>query len=646
MLFEKYQKAVKEKDNYGMLPLHHALYCKASPNIIKMLFEAYPEAVKEKDCFYGMLPLYVALRHEASPDIITMLFAAYPEASEVKNTDGNLPLHIAVKYHASPDKIKMLVNAFPESIAIKNQDGQLPIDLYKADQSKFQHLFTLLNLEQHQQLQQHEQLFNVPPRECYNDNKSAPSSSDGKNKENDSKILHTKVFMSNTSDKTRVPKKNQEHQIHSTTSITPPNNTTSIASVTSPTNTTLNTSLEYTDNMSDVTSDVVKNSHAVSSYESLAIMQHLQVDKESPSVFPFVVVLSEDPIVLPDHNMNQKNVSIYETLQFLKPSEPKRITPSKNCDGLSMQNQKINTGDMENSSSVSSCKESYRSSLEGSNLLEQAETPLDYLHDKSYGSAELLILCKRAYENKTKESHGDIKDWLWNHEMNHQFLKDALHQRDDDHRTPIHYLAGAKAPFLLFKIIVDLAPDSVMKLDKKDRLPLHWAARYCASTEVVNFLIDEFPESVFEVDSHGMSPLHHVPDNSNLRHLLRGPDLPDPYENKNQDDKQIIFVVNRTGRRLKVEYRKALRSAQLVGGGVTAHGLGGVNFNVVPRPDSKISTVTTMERKETCKFSAKKCQGLKFDFWCQSKEGFGWKTNVFVRKGYTQEVRGQPYKLK
>jgi ankyrin repeat protein len=82
-------------------------------------------------------------------------------------------------------------------------------------------------------------------------------------------------------------------------------------------------------------------------------------------------------------------------------------------------------------------------------------------------------------------------------------------------RTPIHYLAGAKAPFLLFKLIVDLAPDSVMKLEKKDRLPLHWAARYCASTEVVNFLIDEFPESVFEVDSHGMSPLHHVPDNSN-----------------------------------------------------------------------------------------------------------------------------------
>ncbi len=164
-----------------------------------------------------------------------------------------------------------------------------------------------------------------------------------------------------------------------------------------------------TDNMSDITSDVVKNSHAVSSYESLAIMQHLQVDKESPSVFPFVVVLSEDTIVLPDHNMNQKNKSMYETLQCLKPSEPKRITPSKNCDGLSMQNQKINTGDMENSSSVSSCKESYRSSLEGSNLLEQAETPLDYLHDKYYGSAELLILCKRAYENKTKESHGVLR---------------------------------------------------------------------------------------------------------------------------------------------------------------------------------------------------------------------------------------------
>jgi hypothetical protein len=41
--------------------------------------------------------------------------------------------------------------------------------------------------------------------------------------------------------------------------------------------------------------------------------------------------------------------------------------------------------------------------------------------------------------------------------------------------------------------------------------------------------------------------------------LLRGHDLPDPYENKNQDDKEIIFVVNIIGRRLKVEYRKALQ---------------------------------------------------------------------------------------
>jgi ankyrin repeat protein len=154
----KHPKAVKQKDNYGMLPLHHALYCKASPNIIKMLFEAYPEAVKVKDCFYGMLPLHVALRHKASPDITTMLFAAYPEAAEVENTDGNLPLHIAVKYNASPDKIKMLVYAFPESITIKNQDGQLPIDLCKADKGENQHLFTLLKLEQHQQLQQHEHM--------------------------------------------------------------------------------------------------------------------------------------------------------------------------------------------------------------------------------------------------------------------------------------------------------------------------------------------------------------------------------------------------------------------------------------------------------------------------------------------------------
>jgi hypothetical protein len=58
--------------------------------------------------------------------------------------------------------------------------------------------------------------------------------------------------------------------------------------------------------MSDVKLDVVKNSHAVSSYESLAILQHLQVSEESLSVSLFFIAFSEDAIVLSDHNMNQK----------------------------------------------------------------------------------------------------------------------------------------------------------------------------------------------------------------------------------------------------------------------------------------------------------------------------------------------------
>jgi hypothetical protein len=71
---------------------------------------------------------------------------------------------------------------------------------------------------------------------------------------------------------------------------------------------------------------------------------------------------------------------MYQTPRILKSSEPKR-KPSENSDNLSMQNQKSNTCDMENSLSNSSCKQPYRSSVEGLNLLEQAEPPLDYLHD-------------------------------------------------------------------------------------------------------------------------------------------------------------------------------------------------------------------------------------------------------------------------
>ena len=104
------------------------------------------------------------------------------------------------------------------------------------------------------------------------------------------------------------------------------------------------------------------------------------------------------------------------------------------------------------------------------------------------------------------------------------------------------------------------------------------------------------------------------------------------------------FIVNRTGRRLKVVYRKALQSTVKVG--VHAPGVG-VNFESIPRPEAKTSSKKKIDPNVTCKFFVNESRGLKFDFCCKSKEkeGRGWETNVFILKGYTQEIGGQPHNL-
>jgi hypothetical protein len=155
-------------------------------------------------------------------------------------------------------------------------------------------------------------------------------------------------------------------------------------------------------------------------------------------------------------------------------------------------------------------------------------------------------------------------------------------------------------------------------------------------------LIDQHPESLLVTGFDGFSPLNHVSENSYLADLLRGPDLPDPIANKNENDGQVIYIVNRTGRRLKVGYRKALRSTYKWG--INAAGFG-IIIERTPRSESNTSTKTTIDPNATCKLPVT-CRGLKFDFWCESKEGFGWRTNVFVPKGFTQVIRGQPHNLK
>jgi len=134
-ILRKHPDAAKAKEKYGNMPLHYALYYKASDNVIKSIFNANREATKVQNN-NGMLPLHFALYREASNEIIKMIYIANCEATKVQNNDGWFPLHCALYRVASPAVIKMLFEAYPEAITVHGKHGELPIDLYRGDNSE------------------------------------------------------------------------------------------------------------------------------------------------------------------------------------------------------------------------------------------------------------------------------------------------------------------------------------------------------------------------------------------------------------------------------------------------------------------------------------------------------------------------------
>jgi hypothetical protein len=309
---------------------------------------------------------------------------------------------------------------------------------------------------------------------------------------------------------------------------------------------------------------------------------------------------TEDAKVLCDHTLNQQSVPVYETPQVLKPSEPLSEKASKNCDNPLLQQQEAN--------------------------IEYMKIPItDTSSNKPYvtnaDSVTLLVLCQKAFESKTHESYLSIDQWFLRHEKNHSFLLQELKRQDDKDRTPAHYIAGLNPTWARIKQIIDLNPGTLKTFDDTGRIPLHWASKWAASPEVLNLFLDQFPESLDSKDQYGMSPLDHAPDKSYLRDLLRGPDFPDPFKSSTKE-RHKVFIVNKTSRRLKISYRET-------------------------EDNNTIAEDGTIEPNETVPFQMKgaNSKGLIFDFWLLDNAKYGWKLNVFIKRGYCQEIRGQPREI-
>jgi hypothetical protein len=260
-------------------------------------------------------------------------------------------------------------------------------------------------------------------------------------------------------------------------------------------------------------------------------------------------------------------------------------------------------------------------------------------------SAVLIGLCEIAFQRQDEASYNIIHYWFDKNENNENLLTKAASYQDIHKATSLHILVGAKAPLALVERIINLAPDSLKVQDEEGRLPLHYASKYGASPNVINLLVDSFPEGINIRDNAGNCPLNYAWA-TQLGDLLRGADLPEPYETRPRDRRKI-HVVNMTGRRLKVEFREAFPRSIIQGGCFTFFGFG-AHASTAPFSDPTLGCpgVYVVEPDEVKAFPVRDCEGLYFDFWCHANESYGWAINHPLTRGYTQEIRGQPYRLR
>jgi ankyrin repeat protein len=118
-------ESVHYKDEYASNCLHYVVRSQPPSRLVQKLLQFAPELVKEQS-IAGWLPLHVALYNKASYSTVKVLLMSYPKSVQVQNVQGLLPLHIACSVGTSLELLDLLLLAYPESIGIKDIMGTSP----------------------------------------------------------------------------------------------------------------------------------------------------------------------------------------------------------------------------------------------------------------------------------------------------------------------------------------------------------------------------------------------------------------------------------------------------------------------------------------------------------------------------------------
>ena len=103
-------------------------------------------------------------------------------------------------------------------------------------------------------------------------------------------------------------------------------------------------------------------------------------------------------------------------------------------------------------------------------------------------------------------SWNSVREWIQTHSP--EEFREAAEQRDDVHKTALHFACQQQPPIDIIDSFLNVAADTVQWPDSNEYLPIHYACAFGAEAQVIKNLAEAYPESKTTVDKRGRTPLH------------------------------------------------------------------------------------------------------------------------------------------
>ncbi len=269
-------------------------------------------------------------------------------------------------------------------------------------------------------------------------------------------------------------------------------------------------------------------------------------------------------------------------------------------------------------------------------------TPL-HLACANYGSPEVIqLLVKAGHKNlEVKDSYGALPlNWAcksssacYSSDVIMILLEafpQGVQSQDKDGDFPLHNACLYKATPSVIKMLLEAYPQAAGMQDKYHMIPLQYACSNKASFEVVSMLLDAYPEGAEMVQHDDCQesrdlvrktkiPLHRLAwygmssgdcsKSKDKDKIIAHDDLldkVDPYPNLN-DSSGMIYIHNKTDRVIQVKQV------------------------IMVQPNQKVPFHIPRDS----------CGGI-FDVACADDDSLGWAKKMFVRRGCTQDITGEP----